>query len=716
MSRQFRKFWALLLIVITAATGCHPTQPFYFREDGDLSHYLETATEIEHPDYDHQRLAEVTHTLEPLTISNSENFEIWDLTLEDCMSIAMQNSKVIKSAVQGTRQVFDFRTVIPDAILARPAAQPTIYDPAIFESNPQNGVEAALSDFDAQFSTQAFWQKTDRPQNINVAAFPFVPVVLQQDLGQVDIAMTKKSAWGGTYTLRSQTIYDDNNRGFGRNLPSDWFQALEAEARLPLMRGRGTQINRLPIVVARINNDVSLADFEANVRNFLFDVEVTYWDLNIAYRTLETAKIGRDSALGSWRNTRLKLDEGTESTQAEAQAREQYFFFRAQVETALRDIYSTENNLRFLMGLSSSDGRLIRPIDEPTTARVVFDWNEIHVEALYRTPELRRQQWLIKRGELQLIAARHQLLPQVNLTLLYRWLGLGDELGLGQDRSGINFPNAGSQAISELTGGDYQESRVGIEVIPPRMGARRELAGVRNAQLNLSRQAAVLEEMELALSHTLAQAVRDLDTQYTLAQTHFNRLNASEREVESVQTLFQNGKASLDLVLDAQRRRAPAQVDYSPAIGNFNKGIANVHFRKGSLMEYCGVQLAEGPWPKKAYWDALGHARERDASYYLDYGWTRPKVVSRGAVEQQQDTDIGTRGATPYPGVGEPIEDPRIGDPEPEPALPPVTRQSPAVSRPVAASGQATFDWGELGLNPLRESTSNQVQQASYQE
>jgi hypothetical protein len=415
----------------------------------------------------------------------------------------------------------------------------------------------------------------------------------------------------------------------------------------------------------------------------------------------------------------LKLAEGTESTQQEAQAREQYFFFRAAVETALRDIYSTENNLRFLMGLASTDGRLIRPIDEPTTARVVFDWNEIHTEALYRTPELRRQQWLIKRGELQLIAARHQLLPQVNLTLLYRWLGLGDEFGLGQDRSGINFPNAGSEAWSELTEGQYQESRVGIEVVPPRVGARRELSGVRNAQLNLARQAAVLEEMELALSHTLAQAVRDLDTQYTLAQTHFNRLNASEKEVESVQALFQNGKASLDLVLDAQRRRAQAQVDYYRAIGNFNKGIANVHFRKGSLMEYCGVQLAEGPWPKKAYWDALGHARERDASYYLNYGWTRPKVVSRGAVEQQQDTDIGTRGATPYPGTGEPIEDPQIGDPDPEPDLPPVTLQSPAASRPVAAmsgSGQGTFDWGELGLNPLRESTNNQIQQASYQE
>jgi hypothetical protein len=259
-----------------------------------------------------------------------------------------------------------------------------------------------------------------------------------------------------------------------------------------------------------------------------------------------------------------------------------------------------------------------------------------------------------------------------------------------------------------------------VEFVPARLGARRELAGIRNAQLNLARQTAVLEEMELSLSHTLAQAVRDLDTQYALAQTHFNRLNASEKEVEATLTLFNNGKATLDLTLDAQRRRAQAQVDYYRAVGNFNKGIANVHFRKGSLMEYCGVQLAEGPWPKKAYWDALGHARERDASTYLNYGWTRPKVISRGAVPQEQDTDTGTRGATPYPASGERTEKPQIEDAEPVPMLPPVTSLSPAgrgrfvAARSSVPAPASSFDWGELGLNTLR--AENQVRTVNYEE
>ena len=60
----------------------------------------------------------------------------------------------------------------------------------------------------------------------------------------------------------------------------------------------------------------------------------------------------------------------------------------------------------------------------------------------------------------------------------------------------------------------------------------------------------------------------------------------------------------------------------------------NVHYRKGSLLDYDGVYLAEGPWPGKAYFDALRQARKRDAGLYMDYGYTRPNVVSQGPVQQ----------------------------------------------------------------------------------
>ena len=66
--------------------------------------------------------------------------------------------------------------------------------------------------------------------------------------------------------------------------------------------------------------------------------------------------------------------------------------------------------MRYLLGLAATDGRLIRPKDEPTTAKVAFDWYEVLSEGW---PErgIARGKWIVKRRELELIAAKNFLLP-----------------------------------------------------------------------------------------------------------------------------------------------------------------------------------------------------------------------------------------------------------------------------------------------------------------
>ena len=88
-------------------------------------------------------------------------------------------------------------------------------------------------------------------------------------------------------------------------------------------------INRIPIVIARINTDVELTAFNGWVNNFVLDLEKAYWDLNLAYRSLETAKKGRDSSQVTWKIVYEKWNEGVEPVQAEAQVRGEYFRYRA---------------------------------------------------------------------------------------------------------------------------------------------------------------------------------------------------------------------------------------------------------------------------------------------------------------------------------------------------------------------------------------------------
>jgi len=292
-----------------------------------------------------------------------------------------------------------------------------------------------------------------------------------------------------------------------------------------------------------------------------------------------------------------------------------------------------------MMGISSSDGRLIRPADEPTTARVAYDWQQSLVEALSRSAELRRQKWRIKQRELELTAAKNLVLPRLDLVGRWRFLGMGHDL-LGANNSygadGAD-PLEGTNAYATLLQGEFQEWQAGAQFLMP-LGFRRELATVRHHQLQLAKARAQLQDEELEVSHALVEAIRNIDANFALAQTNFNRRVAAERQVEAVQAAYDAGTTTFDQLLQAQRLRAQAESAYYRSLVDYNRAIAQFHFRKGSLLEYNGVFLSEGPWPGKAYFDAHRRARQRDASIYLDYGHSRPGVFSRGPITQQFDT------------------------------------------------------------------------------
>ena len=549
MSRQTSSTLALLMAILTAATGCVPTQPLYLREDGDLSHYLETATGIEHPDVQTTPLAEVEMAASPHTLSDPEFREVWDLSLEEVVAMALHNSKVIRGG--SPPQLIAGEQISPGqdsinvagASFQSTAGITTVYDVARSESNPgffqsadqirntigqpatanqlsAQGVEAALAEFDAQLSSDLSWSKTDRPVNVT-PTFGGFPSVSVANSSSFDLTLSKKTASGVHFFARNTVGYNRSNQfGTLRAVPSDWTAAFELETRIPLLQGAGTQVVRVPVIVARIQTDKNIANLYGQLQFALCNLEIRYWDLYCAYRRLETAKTGRDSALQVWKLVKARLDGGEADTQQEAQARGQYFFFRAQVESALNNLLSAETSLRWLMGLTPTDDRLIRPSDEPTLAHVDFEGRMVIDEAVVRRPSIMQVKWEVKQREMEMILARNRLLPRLNAFGLYRFVGLGDTL-INGNRNGLNFPAVGSTAFENLTDGTFQEYLFGLDFELP-VGFRRELAGMRNAQLNLVRERAVLEELELDVAREASESLRAVDANYHLAQSHYN--------------------------------------------------------------------------------------------------------------------------------------------------------------------------------------------------
>ena len=682
MNLQIRSLTAIVLSVLALAPGCKPIQPFFFNSDGnvlgpgDLSHYMDVATDIEYPAVHEASLDEVQDAAAPLTVSNSENCQWWDLSLEEVTRITLSNSQVIRElggrVSDGGNNLAE---AVPETLQRNPALVVTTFDPAIVETGPGTatgtqlggtGVESALAEFDAQLNSSLTFQHNDRPQNFGgVIAGGIFATEFQQDTSNFSAGITKISADGTQLDFRNNTIFDSNNNG-SRATPSDWLTNLELGVTYPLLQGRGTQLNRIAgpqtaqqaaagvvnqidgVIIARLRHDLSLTDFEAGVRNLMRDVEEAYWELYFAYQDLAARKTGRDSALATWQKIKTLKRGGLKGGEAdrEAQARSQFFLFESQVKSALNSLFKIENNLRYMMGLRHSDGRLIRPANEPTTARVHFDWSAIHSEMLVRRTEIRKQKWQVKKRELELIATKNNLLPRLDAVARYRFVGAGDDLLRSED-TGVRPFGFGSNAFETLVTGDYQEWELGLQFSMP-IGFRRAMSGVRHHQLLLARERAVLQDLELETSNQLANTVRDIDLNYALATSNFSRRKAAADEVEAVEAVFEVGSVTLDLLLDAQRRRAEAESAYYRSLVDYNRAIMRVHYRKGSLLEWNGVYLAEGPWPGKAHFDALRRARERDAGTYVKRGSTRPSVISMGPHAQIMDGEGSAPEPTPF--------------------------------------------------------------------
>jgi outer membrane protein TolC len=720
MSRRLRSTGAVLTSLLILLTGCHPQQPFYLFEDGDLSHYVDKATQIEYPDAQTTSLADVENAAPPLTIENPIPKEFWNVTLEDCVKMALDNSKVMRSLggryASSANQQRAQTGEPPDALITSPDSSRSVYDPAITETTPFTGTEYALSAFDTVLASSVTWQRNDRPQNVRegLATAIFNPVFMENN-ANFQASLSKTNATGGTMTFSNTTFYDQTNTPTWQ-VPSTYAVTYQAAFNQPLMQGAGVMYNRIAgpynpftpsatglntpafdgVMLARINVDISLADFEGGVRNLVYDVENAYWELYFAYRALEATKTGRDSALQTWEKIHALFTVGARGGEAEkeAQSKAQYYLFRGQVQTSLNDLFRSENRLRYVIGLGVADGRLIRPADEPTTAEVHFDWRDVHSEAIARSVELRRAKWRIKERELEIIAAKNLLQPRLDASGQYNYYGLGDNLIGGANPAatatqlGYPFNLVGSNAYRSLFSGQFQQYQLGLN-FQMTLGFRAALSTLRYYQLNLAREKARLQDEELEVSHQMGDAIRNMQYNYNLAQTNFNRRVATEKQVAAVLAAFQADTVTLDLLLDAQRQRADAEVAYFRTLTDYQRGIAQVHYRKGSILEYDGVYLAEGPWPAKAQFDAHRLARQRDASHYLDYGFSRPDVISRGAY-LQNTRDFDNRTDLVPPGSVEnmlQMEDGTVNPATEQPATPPAA--GPPNSNSSAANDDA---------------------------
>jgi outer membrane protein TolC len=685
------------------SSGClGPNPQFSYIGSPDNRYYRAHATEINYPAEVTETPEEVSYSLPPRTVATEtapEESERREITLSDAIFIAMQESDIIRSGGQFLSRGNGVYTGNINSV----------YDMAIEESGVLFGgrsVEAALAAFDANFTTSMIWGRDERYNNS--AAAPGSSTNLET--AAFDAQLTKTFATGGAVSFGHDVDYLGTNVP-GTLFPSSYRGGISAAFRQPLLAGAGVEYTRVAgpigqsfggisgvsqgVIVARINSDIELANFEASVRNLVKDVEDAYWDLYLAYRAFDNAKTTYEGTQETWEKTNIRWQEGDLSEADEAQARDQLFATEAAVRNTHSAILQAETRLRVLIGLPPSDGTILVPTELPVTARINYDWYDSLATALMNRVELRAQTWNIRSLELQLEAARSLTQPRLDLVAAYRVNGFGDDLLGYDDDDGVTTQGLDNM-YETIAQGDHTGWDLGVEFNWP-IGFRLAHTQVRNYEFRLLKARRVLEEAQIEVSHEMASAVQELDRAYAAATANLNRYEAASLNEEKVLIQFEAGTIRVDDYLRAQIRRADAEAAYFQSLVDYNKAIANLEFRKGTTLRYANVQLLEGPWVAPAYDNAEHRSTHR--AYAWDAPWLHAEpepMASPGPVG-----GINFMRLDPEDEEVAPLDAPQ-GLLPPGPGLLPFGDASDG-----ADAGRATIDAFDISANPNPDAKPN---------
>ena len=244
-----------------------------------------------------------------------------------------------------------------------------------------------------------------------------------------------------------------------------------------------------------------------------------------------------------------------------------------------------------IIGTEINDGKLIYTASEPSTAPINYIWNDVVSNALMRRTELRVQQLRVEKRQLELVASRAFTKPQLDAIGAYRYRGLGDRI-------------YGTRVVSAESGDTFytptHEWWAGLSLDYP-VGQRLANSAVRNAQLELSREQALLDEVARRVIFGVSNAIGECArVQEVLGLATLRRKAAQEQYQTLTSPAYREkrGKFDSNILLDSERRLAEADDNYLRARVQHALATKNLNFEMGTLLEALNIHLAAGDLPR----------------------------------------------------------------------------------------------------------------------
>ena len=499
---------------------------------------------------------------EPPTVSNPPTGDDTRyFALDEAIRTALANDRVVR--------------VLADTTAVNSGQ--TIYDTAITNTT----IDQQLARFDPFVTVNNSWDHFDPPSAFFIdPANPAAGTAIggfQTNDHRLNASVTKLNPLGGEWRVDVNGRRDKFSPGIFPLNPQTTSDVALAYNQ-PLLQGFGRPANMAPVLVARINTEISFFQLKASLQDQLRGVVEAYWNLVAARTTAWARRRQVEQADFAFRladaRFRVEIDNGADV----AQARVTLAQFRAQAIAADADVLQREAALRNIMGLPPWDDAQLVPTTEPTLERFVPRWHELVELAAVRRPDLIELKLILEADEQLIIQANNNALPRLDAAALYRWNGLEGEL-----------PNGNGLSSGP---GQFTDWTLGVNFSVP-VGLRQSRAQLRQRELLLARDRANLDQGLHAASHNLATTVRNMALGYEQYLAFKEAREAARINLNQQLAQFRAARVNYLNVLVAITDWGNAITNEATAVANYNTLLAELERQTGTILETHGVAFYE---------------------------------------------------------------------------------------------------------------------------
>lgn len=488
------------------------------------------------------------------------------LPLDEAIRIALQNSSVVRQ-LAGVVAVSSGRT---------------IYDPAI----TNNSIDQQRGAFDPTVTVDNTFTHIETPAAVRIPNDPNAPLgpgqtiigVQKTQTHNVTTGLAQRNLSGGT----AQALLSNNasrlSPGFFALNPQNRYFA-ELSYTQPLLRGAGVLANRVPIVLARIDTERSFFQLRDSLQELVRSVIEAYWQVVFARTDVWARQIQVQQAEEAFNRAEARFRSQIADLTEMAQSRAALAQFRASLIASRANLLAREAALAGILGLPTAELTALLPTTPPTSDQIPFDWNQVTEVAQIRRPDLIELKLILEADQQQLILARNNQRPNLDLVGLYRWNGLEG--------------TTPEQTTLSTNGGQANDWTVGVNFSVP-LFLRAERAGVRSAELLLTRDRASLEQGVQSARQILANNFRNLDQFYMEYQAFTVARDAAKENLERQFKAYEVGIEVIFLnVLQAISDWGNSVSQQAQSLTQYNIELANLERQTGTILETHAIFLYE---------------------------------------------------------------------------------------------------------------------------